>query len=71
MSPDEFRAWLERHSLTQASFARLMRDLGDPRSPATILRSVSNWCRGVTALPGEMCVVTRLLAERLRNDIVV
>lgn len=60
----DFRAELDRLALSQTALARLMRELGDPRSVPTILRSVSNWCRGVVSVPGEMWVVIRLLAER-------
>jgi hypothetical protein len=60
----EFRAELDRLALSQSGLARLMRELGDPRSTPTILRSVSNWCRGAVAVPGEMWVVIRLLADR-------
>jgi hypothetical protein len=60
----EFRAELAALGLSQTALARRMRDLGDPRSHLTILRSVSNWCRGAVAVPGEMWVVIRLLAER-------
>ena len=38
-----------------------MQALGDPRSFSTILRSVSNWCRGEAAVPGEVWVVITLL----------
>lgn len=63
-----FRAELDRLALSQSSLAHLMHELGDPRSPPTILRSVSNWCRGVVAVPGEMWVVIRLLAERSNSN---
>lgn len=60
----EFNAELTALGLSQSALARRMHELGDPRSVPTILRSVSNWCRGVVAVPGEMWVVVRLLAER-------
>jgi hypothetical protein len=62
----EFNAELTALGLSQSALARRMHELGDPRSVPTILRSVSNWCRGVVAVPGEMWVVVRLLAERAR-----
>ncbi len=62
---ETFREALGRLGLSQSGLARLMRELGDPRSEPTILRSVANWCRGVYAVPGEMWVVIRLL-ERQR-----
>ncbi len=64
MNADTFRAELSALGLSQSGLARLMRELGDPRSHPTLLRSVSNWCRGVVAVPGEMWVVIRLLSER-------
>jgi hypothetical protein len=66
VSAPNFRAELDRLALSQSGLARLMRELGDPREQATLLRSVSNWCRGVVAVPGEMWVVLRLLGERER-----
>lgn len=64
MDAAEFRAALGRLGLSQSGLARLMRELGDPRSEPTILRSVANWCRGVYAVPGEMWVVIRLLEQQ-------
>lgn len=65
---ETFRAALDRLGLSQSGLARLMRELGDPRSQPTLLRSVSNWCTGATAVPGEMWVVIRLL-ERQRPGV--
>jgi hypothetical protein len=59
-----FRAELDQLGLSQSALARRMSELGDPRDVKTILRSVSNWCRGAVAVPGEMWVVIRLLADR-------
>lgn len=63
MTDAEFRAALERLGFNQSTFARRLQALGDPRSFQTILRSVSNWCRGAVAVPGEMCVVLTLLQQ--------
>jgi hypothetical protein len=63
----EFRTWLERSDLTQSGLARLMREMGDPRSQPTLLRSISNWATGATALPGEMHVLMRLLQARVNG----
>ena len=59
----DFRASLDRLGFSQSAFAREMQALGDPRSFPTILRSVSNWCRGETAVPGEVWVVITLLGR--------
>jgi len=58
---EEFRGALARLGFSQSSFAREMHALGDPRPVPTILRSVSNWCRGESAVPGEAWVVITLL----------
>jgi hypothetical protein len=64
MSTDrDFNVELDMLGLSQSGLARLMKELGDPRSFPTILRSVSNWCRGVTAVPGEAWVMVTLLAR--------
>jgi hypothetical protein len=63
MTADEFRISIERIGLTQSSLARRMQALGDPRTFPTILRSISNQVRGVSAVSGEMCVVMNLLAQ--------
>lgn len=60
----DFNAQLTALGLSQSALARRMHELGDPRSVPTILRSVSNWSRGFVAVPGEMWVVIRLLADR-------
>ncbi len=59
----EFRQALARLDLTQTEFARLMRELGDPRSLGALRRSVSNWRRGVYALPPELSVILGLLPQ--------
>jgi hypothetical protein len=41
-----------------------MRALGDPRSEATILRSISNHATGKTPVRGEMWVVLTLLERQ-------
>ncbi|WP_428483988.1 hypothetical protein [Rhodopila sp.] len=61
MTNVDFRNALGRLGLSQSALARVMRQLGDPRGQMTLLRSISNWCRGETAVPGEMWVVIRLL----------
>lgn len=68
MNPDGFREWMERRGLNQTSLARLLHELGDPRPVPTILRTIANWARGVTAVPGEMVVITRLLDERANGS---
>lgn len=59
-----FRDAIRQIGLSQSGLARTMRGLGDPRSQPTLLRSISNWCRGKSSVPGEMWVVLRLLHER-------
>ena len=61
VTADQFRAWLVLRGLNQSSLARLLHELGDTRSVPTILRTVANWARGVTTVPGEMVVIARLL----------
>jgi len=61
MTNTEFRAALERLGFNQSSFARQLIELGDPRPFATIIRNISNYCRGATSVPGEMCVILYLL----------
>jgi hypothetical protein len=63
MTSDEFRIAIERIGLTQSSLARRMQALGDPRPFPTILRTISNQVRGVSAVSGEMCVVMCLLQK--------
>ena len=64
----EFRAAIARLGLSQSGLARKMRELGDPRSMSTILRSIANWCRGETGVPGEMWVVITLLEREAKAD---
>jgi hypothetical protein len=59
-----FRAIVDLLGYTQIGLAEQMKELGDTREIPTILRSINNWCRGEYAVPGEMWVVLRLLAER-------
>ena len=61
MSGTEFRAALADLGFTQSSFVRKLIELGDHRKFETILRSVANYARGVSCVPGEMCVVLNLL----------
>ena len=56
-----FRAELDRRGFSQSSFARFLHEHGDPRTVPTILRSVANWARDVTPVPGEVRVIFRLL----------
>ena len=67
MTDAEFRAALERLGFNQSSFARYLIDNGDPRTFRTLLRSVSNWCRGIYPVPGEIHVVLTLL-QRSKNN---
>ena len=60
----KFWAALRRLCLSQNGFTRLLHVLGDPRRIPTILRSIANWAPGVTAVPGQVWVILRLL-ERL------
>ena len=60
MTAGEFRGALARLGLSQSGLARWMAENGDPRPPKTILRSISNWARGVTEPPGELAIVLRL-----------
>ncbi len=61
MTAEAFKAALAKLDLTQSGFARRMRELGDPRSLATILRTVSAYSSGTHKVPGEMHVILRLL----------
>lgn len=63
----EFRAALGGLGLSQAGLARRMRELGDPRAQPTLVRSITNWCGGHAAVPGEMWVVVRLLRDARRD----
>jgi hypothetical protein len=64
-STQDFRARLERIGLNQSSFARMLIELGDPRSFSTVLRSIANYATGATAVPAEMIVILNLI-ERYR-----
>jgi hypothetical protein len=61
MSGADFAKVIASKGYSQSSLARKLHALGDPRSVPTILRSISNYCRGVTAVPGEMVALLTLL----------
>lgn len=67
MTAEEFRARIEPRFGGPTGFARWLAENGDPRSLKTILRSVSNWSRGVAAVPGEVCVLLNLLPTDRQN----
>ncbi|MGI4851990.1 MAG: hypothetical protein ACRYGR_08625 [Janthinobacterium lividum] len=61
MTADDFQAALGRLGLSQAGFARKLRELGDPRPEASILRSISSYWTGSYKVPGELHVILRTL----------
>jgi hypothetical protein len=61
MTRDEFRRRIEALGFSQSSLARRMIELGDSRTFAAVLRSVSNYATGVTGVPGEIGVILTLL----------
>lgn len=63
MTNAEFRQALAELDMTQSGFARLMRELGDPREFQTIRRSISNWCGGFVGPPPEMDIVLGILQQ--------
>jgi hypothetical protein len=70
LAAPEFRARLERLSLSQSALAVRLRDLGDDRSVETILRSIQRMATGDARVSGEMKVILRLLEQsqlRLRR----
>ena len=68
MAENALTAALEKLNLSQSAFTRRLQELGDPRTFPTILRSVSNQCRGATSVSGEMMVIITLLLAQAKPD---
>lgn len=58
------RARLAGLALSQSALALQLRELGDDRSPDTILRSIQRMASGEARVSGEMKVILHLLEER-------
>ena len=61
MTDQEFRERLAVLGYSQSSFARALIEMGDPRPFTTVLRAISNYCRGATGVPPEMPVILRMM----------
>lgn len=64
MTAYNLQAALDEIGMNQTDLVRFMRKHGDDRPHETIRRTVGNWCRGATRVPGEMRVLVRILQER-------
>lgn len=53
-TPSDFLSAIARHGFSQSSFARWLKDMGDDRTDATILRSVQRMAAGEHRISGEM-----------------
>lgn len=60
-----FQARLRDLGLSQAAFARLLRDLGDRSDTQTIERRIRRWTAGKARVPGEAIALLTLI-ERVR-----
>lgn len=61
MTDADFCQRLTQLGFNQSSFTRRLIALGDPRSFATLLRSVQNYAAGASSVPGEMAVILNLM----------
>ncbi len=61
-----FRAELRALGQTQTGLARWMKEHGDDRLPATILRNVQRMANGEARVSGEMRVILALLRSSTR-----